>query len=92
MGDTGDDLKELNRLRKERKDAARRKAVRTLEENEISFESKNFGSHLIVRYNSKIVDFWPGTGAWIPRDNPLYRGKGIHRLLDYLHWNPSTRR
>jgi len=45
----------------------------------VQFESKNFGVHLIVRGNSKVVDFWPSTGKFIVRGG--HTGRGVFKLL-----------
>lgn len=52
----------------------------------VAFESKNRGAHLIVRADSGVVvDFWPGTGQWIPRPPAVRtRGRGVFPLLRYL--------
>jgi hypothetical protein len=49
----------------------------------VEFESKNRGAHLIVRHRDMIVDFWPGTGKWIPRGGGIPK-RGVHGLLKYL--------
>lgn len=33
----------------------------------VSFTSHNGGGHLIIRHGDAVVDFWPGTGKYVPR-------------------------
>lgn len=50
---------------------------------QIKFEVRNEGSHLVVFGKSCIIDFWPGTGLWIVRQQTPRR-RGIRSLLDHL--------
>lgn len=48
----------------------------------IPFTEYNNGTHLVISYQGKIVDFWPSTGAWRYRhssDTETHRG--IFELL-----------
>lgn len=87
MGDMGDIFKamsERNKERnKERKECHRDFAVKELIRLGITYTSKNFGAHLIIKKNDLTCDFWPGTGLWIFR-NIQKRGRGIHELLKVL--------
>lgn len=54
-----------------------------LREHCIPYESKNGGAHLVVGNADNLVDFWPGTGRWIPRKNS-FTGYGVRSLIQYL--------
>lgn len=53
----------------------------------VEFESKNGGAHLVVRHAGKTVDFWPGTGKFIPREPRPKHGRGVFNLLKILGVN-----
>lgn len=55
-----------------------------LQEKGYAFESKNDAAHLIVRHNSLTVDFWPGTGKYIPRTPKAKHGRGVFNLIKLL--------
>ena len=58
----------------------RERGAHMLHERGVKFESKNAGAHLIVQTKSGVVDYWPGTGKFIPR--PAGKsGRGIFNLL-----------
>lgn len=50
----------------------------------VQFESKNGGAHLIVKHGGLTVDFWPGTGKYIPRKPGAKHGRGVFNLLKLL--------
>mgnify|MGYP003666597279 CR=1 FL=1 len=46
-----------------------------LGKNNINYESKNGGVHIIASYQGKVADFWPSTGKFnIRGDNRYFRG------------------
>ena len=55
-----------------------------LAEKGYAFESKNEAAHLIVRHNGLTVDFWPGTGKYIPRTPKAKHGRGVFNLIKLL--------
>lgn len=55
----------------------------------VEFEVKNDGAHLIVRHNGKTVDFWPGTGKYIPRVPKPKHGRGVFNMLQLLGIDPK---
>jgi hypothetical protein len=84
MGDMGDLWRDVKAFRKERKEAnyKRINPEQQLRDAGYSFESKNYGLHLIIRVNGKTINFWPTTGKW---RHPAGRGGyGIANLLKYL--------
>lgn len=70
MGDMGDMYRDWDKLRKKQKDDNLIHAMNWLKDNQIDFESKNDGNHLIITINKKRIDFWPTT-------NKLKIGKSI---------------
>jgi hypothetical protein len=72
---------------KERRAGHRARAPELLKAAEISFSSNNAGAHLIVAFvgldgNGHRIDFYPGTGLWIPQGGR--RGRGIFKLIRYV--------
>ena len=58
----------------------RERSAQLLIDRGVEFETKNDGAHLIVKTKYGPVDFWPGTGKFIPR--PAGRsGRGVFNLL-----------
>lgn len=49
----------------------------------IPFESNNMGAHLVVTAGSFVVDFWPGTGKWIARENSATHMRGVRSLVSW---------
>lgn len=56
----------------------------------LQFEVKNDGAHLIVRHEGQTVDFWPGTGKFIPRKPGARHGRGVFNMLTYLGIDPKA--
>lgn len=50
--------------------------------NDVKFESKNNGVHLIIQCEPKI-DFYPSTGLWTVRGNTKKR-RGVRKLIQYI--------
>lgn len=69
---------------KAKRAANRESSVRILIKRGIEFESKNAGAHLIVKHAGITVDYWPGTGKFIAR-NQQGKGRGIFTLIKFLN-------
>jgi len=67
----------------ERRAKNRQSSAEVLTEHSVQFEPKNLDAHLIVAHQGKVVDFWPGTGNYIPRDGGR-PGRGVFNLLQLL--------
>jgi len=83
MGDMGDDFRALRQHQKDKRAKNTKSSTEILAENRIGFESKNFGSHLIVTGSKGKIDFWPSTGKWRDRNNQ-WQGRGVIGLLKRL--------
>lgn len=81
--DMGDLWRSIKKARQEKRADSRERSAGLLREKGISFEEKNLGAHLIVRSNSCVIDFWPGTGKWNVR-NSRNGGFGVFQMLKYL--------
>lgn len=83
MGDMGDYWRdvvpEMKQRSIEKRASNRQKSADMLMSIGIEFDSKNDGAHLIVKGNGVIVDFWPGTGKYIPRGGKA--GRGVFNLI-----------
>ena len=78
-----DELWKIMRERsREKRNSNKEQSTNLLVKNEIPFECKNNGNHLIIESNPKI-DFYPSTGLWRVRgENKNHRG--VRSLLKYL--------
>lgn len=74
----------LDQESKERRERNREGGAEVLAKAGVSFESKNSGAHLIVTHGGKTVDFWPGTGKFIPREKNPRHGRGVFNLLKII--------
>jgi len=59
-------------------------ATNHLIEEEIGFELKNNGRHLVVECCDYKIDFWPSTGKFIPRENDFGNHYGVRKLVEYV--------
>ena len=80
MGDMGEMYSDMKEHSKNKRAGNRENAVIILKHEEIEFESKNIGAHLIVQGIGGIIDFWPGTGKYVTRCG-TYSGRGIRNLI-----------
>ena len=80
MGDMGDVFNAMKKHRQEKRSKNRDKSPEILTENGIEFESKNMGAHLVVDSKDGLIDFWPGTGKFIPRKGSK-PGRGVFNLI-----------
>ena len=80
MGDTGDDWNEHKQARKEKRANNRDYSAEYLKARGIEFQSKNVGAHLVVQGKLCKIDFWPGTGLFIPRIHGT-SGRGVRNLV-----------
>lgn len=69
MGDMGDDFRELRKWQKQKRQSNLLNSTEILKSHNINFEQKNWGVHLIIRHNDKVLDFYPSTGLWWDRKN-----------------------
>lgn len=74
------------KLSQEKRAENRRLSPLLLTEKGFSFVSRNNGAHLIVEDK---VDFWPGTGQWIVRQDG-FAGRGVKNLIGYLNGKDQT--
>jgi hypothetical protein len=72
-----------------RRAANRERSAGMLQGLGIQFEVKNDGAHLIVRHEGQTVDFWPGTGKFIPRAPRSRHGRGVFNMLKLLGIDPK---
>lgn len=84
MGDMGDYWQDVRpaMIKESQRKRARNRAYSalTLSELGVLFESRNDGAHLIVRGQSSVIDYWPGTGLWRERGS-VATGRGIKSLV-----------
>lgn len=81
MGDMAEVFNDYAKLRQQKRRTNTEHSTNILKLEGIPFESRNGGAHLIV---DGIVDFWPGTGLFIPRDSRWGRDRGVMRLLRFI--------
>lgn len=63
-----------------RRQRNREQSATLLRANNIEFESKNGGAHLIIVLPNRLLDFWPGTGLWVDRKTK-HSGRGVFNLV-----------
>ena len=61
----------------------RASSAEVLAKHGVTHEVKNGGAHIVVSHADKVVDFWPGTGKFIPRGAGR-PGRGVFNLLKLL--------
>lgn len=85
MGEFWAEVKPVMKARSMEKRAQNRSnSAHVLSGRGIEYEVKNGGAHLIVTHAKGIVDFWPGTGRWRTRTDPIIDRRGVFQLVDYL--------
>lgn len=74
--------KEISR---EKRAGNREQSTQFLDERGIEYTECNHGAHLIVKGKIKhgTIDFWPGTGRFIGRDDKRCDGRGVRNLIKY---------
>jgi hypothetical protein len=87
MSDLADDFRALRESRKKKRSHNRQQSRKLLDQWNIEYTVHNMGAHFIVEVpgtdGEQKVDFWPGTGKWIPRGSNKH-GRGVKKLLTYL--------
>jgi hypothetical protein len=85
MGDTGEDYKAMDQVKRARNQGRREIDTERLKVTGVLFTSHNEGRHLkVIVYNEPLIDYYPGTGKWQSLINPKSKGYGIDGLLEYL--------
>lgn len=84
MSEAAEIFPDLKAESKERRSNNRCRSTGMLTGLGLQFEIKNDGAHLIVRHNGLTVDFWPGTGKYIPRTPKAKHGRGVFSLIKLL--------
>ncbi len=83
MSDLAEDFKAWKEHKQEKRADNRENSANILTAKGISFESKNAGAHLIIKHNQSVMDFWPGTGKYIFR-NQSKSDRGVFNLIKQL--------
>lgn len=83
MSDMSEDFNALKKMKQEKRAGNRDNSAAILSRSGVVFESKNLGAHLIVQAGVTVVDFWPGTGLWIPRSHHK-QGRGVRKLVEFV--------
>jgi hypothetical protein len=90
MGEVFGSMRKASQAKRE---VNRENSPKILREAGIPFATLNGGSHLIVQtLKKKDVDFWPGTGKWIPRGSKImhptsFSSRGVFPLIEYCKVN-----
>jgi hypothetical protein len=87
MGDEGDYWREHKEHSQKKRASNRFNGEAHLVKENIPFETKNNGAHLIVEGNSCFIDYWPGTGRWNSRDG--VSGFGVRSLIQHIKFTPT---
>ena len=86
MSDTGEVFKAMREASQEKRAFNRLRSADLLRSRGVEFKTSNYGSHLLVSHEGRVIDFWPGTGLWIDRSHPFsaIKGRGVRRLLAHM--------
>jgi hypothetical protein len=80
MGDMTEGFRAMSKAAKEKRRTNTAASTNLLAQNDVVYESKNGGAHLIVQGNHHVIDFWPSTGLWIIRGEKT-KHRGVYNLL-----------
>jgi len=80
MGDMGEIFNSLKKHKNKKKAENNEYSTNLLIKENIDFESKNGGNHLVVKGINSIIDFWPSTGKFIVRGGKSSRG--VRKLIN----------
>jgi hypothetical protein len=86
MSEIGEIYGAMKEASQEKRANNRQSSAEILKNKGVEFESKNLGAHLIVTGKKGLIDFWPGTGKFIPR-NGGRNGRGVFNLLKLCQVN-----
>jgi hypothetical protein len=74
MSEVIDYFRDMKAIEKERRAENRATGPEALTAAGFLFDVKNAGTHLIVRTNRGLVDYWPGTEKWMVRGERTRNG------------------
>ena len=79
-------FKNLAENNKAKKQSNIQKSTQLLIDLDVDFTIHNNGIHLVIEYEAGVIDFWPSTGRWIPRDVSGYQPeeRGIFSMLTFM--------
>ena len=84
MSDMGDTFRAMKEHKVEKRASNTIQGKKALIQHGIIFKECNGGAHIVIdEYNTGIIDYWPSTGLWIPRNTKLKK-RGIFALLKYI--------
>ena len=76
-------FKQMHEANREKKLGNLENSTQMLIGNNIKFETKNNGVHLIVREGDAVWDFWPSTGKFTRRGVGYYQ-RGVRKLISQV--------
>lgn len=82
--DASEMWREVHEASRDRRAGNRESSAALLREKGVAFQERNSGAHLIIEHGGKAVDFWPGTGKWVDRNDRTIKRRGVFNLLKYL--------
>ncbi len=78
VGDMGDMYRGWDELRKKEKEEKHAHAHKWLKDNGVIYDSKNMGTHIILKLECQRIDFWPSTDKI--KINNYVMGNGLATL------------
>jgi len=84
MSEIGEMFQELKERSQDKRAGNRENSAAYLNGAAIPFTTHNNGAHLVVEGDTCYIDFWPGTGKWITRDEPKKTGFGVRNLVNFI--------
>lgn len=85
MGDMGELFNEYKKDSQVKRNDNVQSSTQLLIDHDIDFTVHNNGYHLIVTYERELIDFWPSTGKWIPRETGKHY-RGVRKLIQYIKY------
>lgn len=86
MGDAIQHMVDLREESKLKRASNRIHGLQRLQEEGIGIESiNNNGSHIVVKHNGLTIDYWPGTGLFIVRNDGGLQRRGIRNLVKLVN-------
>jgi hypothetical protein len=83
MSEISQTYQSIKNYSKAKKQRNKHGSTSLLESNNIKFDSKNNGVHLIIDGCDEIIDFYPSTGLWIIRSKQI-KSRGVRKLINRI--------
>lgn len=59
-------------------------SIQRLYDEQIDYDQKSPNHLIVTDFQGKLIDFWPSTGKFIPRDYKDRTSSGLNNLIRYI--------